>query len=538
MGGNRNKKVNSNIKSVCKSKRKPKSPGSVKSDLSGISLQCLGGSPTILNSPLRHSNSVNKLLCVPGCSYGGRQGNAEMFKCCLCMQWVHPICCGDSEDDAADGGIYNCSLCRTLTVRLSNIETQLKACHELNTSLVKLVQQSKEECENLRCVVSRLTLGDSQLIKSHQQSKTNPSGISHVSRASPAKVPKLTVILPDKDEVSPEQNNCGWSVAPTGPKSRPLDQLYSSPLTTGISLQNRFSALGNDDCLSVPESSKTSEIRETACLFPKRTPKRTNQSPGHIEPEVPAPANHFAAQQANATQVPASQVRVNQAPTSRAPTREAPTRQVSRGQASVRATVSQTRPEATMDAKCSTKPRVLVIGNSMIRNTGHFLSKKLQNVDSCVYSTSGYSLDRAIAEVPQMVNDFNKFDTVVLCLGTADIIQNEVTDIATKYCILIGKIRNIAPECNILISAVAYRLHENSQCLNESTDFLNSSLRLLCSRDSKCIFVDMNPSATQENYLEDGLHFNYRGRRIFEGFLVSILTQERNFPQLLNQPSR
>ena len=211
---------------------------------------------------------------------------------------------------------------------------------------------------------------------------------------------------------------------------------------------------------------------------------------------------------------------------------------MSRGQASDRATVSQTRPEATMDAKCSTKPRVLVIGNSMIRNTGHFLSKKLQNVDSCVYSTSGYSLDRAVAEVPQMVNDFNKFDTVVLCLGTADIIQNEVTDIATKYCILIGKIRNIAPECNILISAVAYRLHENSQCLNESTDFLNSSLRLLCSRDSKCIFVDMNPSATQENYLEDGLHFNYRGRRIFEGFLVSILTQERNFPQLLNQPSR
>ena len=90
MGGNRHKKVNSNIKSVCKSKRKPKSPGSVKSDLSGISVQCLGGSPTILNSPLRHSNSVNKLLCVPGCSYGGRQGNAEMFKCCLCMQWVHP----------------------------------------------------------------------------------------------------------------------------------------------------------------------------------------------------------------------------------------------------------------------------------------------------------------------------------------------------------------------------------------------------------------------------------------------------------------
>ena len=64
-----------------------------------------------------------------------------------------------------------------------------------------------------------------------------------------------------------------------------------------------------------------------------------------------------------------------------------------------------------------------------------------------------------------MVNGF-KSDTVVLCLVTTDIIiQNEVTDIATKYFILKGKIRNIAPERDILTSAVAYHLHENSQCL-------------------------------------------------------------------------
>ena len=50
----------------------------------------------------------------------------------------------------------------------------------------------------------------------------------------------------------------------------------------------------------------------------------------------------------------------------------------------------------------SPKPRVLVIGNSMVRNTGPYLSKKLKNVETCVYSTSGYTLDRTITEVPEL----------------------------------------------------------------------------------------------------------------------------------------
>ena len=109
----------------------------------------------------------------------------------------------------------------------------------------------------------------------------------------------------------------------------------------------------------------------------------------------------------------------------------------------------------------------------MVRNTGPYLSKKLKNVETCVYSTSGYTLDRAITEVPELVKNFTKSDTIVLCLGTVDVDQNEVAEIASKYCILVGKLKILAPE-------------------------------LLCTSDSQCIFVDVNPSATVKNYFKDG----------------------------------
>ena len=45
-----------------------------------------------------------------------------------------------------------------------------------------------------------------------------------------------------------------------------------------------------------------------------------------------------------------------------------------------------------------------------------------------------------------------------------------IVKIVSKYCILVGKLKTLAPECHILISAIAYRLHENSEPLNVKTD--------------------------------------------------------------------
>ena len=97
---------------------------------------------------------------------------------------------------------------------------------------------------------------------------------------------------------------------------------------------------------------------------------------------------------------------------------------------------------------------------------------------------------------------------------------------AAKYSDLIDRMRSIAPCCNIVVCAVPYRL--NSKSFNQRADQLNSTLRLMCVRDPKCQFWDINPSATQANYRKDGLHFNFSGINQFANNLVHKVKQ-RNF---------
>ena len=43
--------------------------------------------------------------CIPHCKYNGMEtAAAELLRCGMCMQWVHPICAGDSQEDAAHQG--------------------------------------------------------------------------------------------------------------------------------------------------------------------------------------------------------------------------------------------------------------------------------------------------------------------------------------------------------------------------------------------------------------------------------------------------
>ena len=40
--------------------------------------------------------------CIPHCKYNGMEtAAAELLHCGMCMQWVHTICAGDSQEDAA-----------------------------------------------------------------------------------------------------------------------------------------------------------------------------------------------------------------------------------------------------------------------------------------------------------------------------------------------------------------------------------------------------------------------------------------------------
>ena len=127
---------------------------------------------------------------------------------------------------------------------------------------------------------------------------------------------------------------------------------------------------------------------------------------------------------------------------------------------------------------------------------------------------------------------------MVLCLGTADIAGQETSETISRYLVLIDQIKIIAPESRIFILAIASRLSQNSDTglLNRKADSVNSMLKLLCDRDAVCTCINVNPSAIIRNYHGDGLHFNARGRHIFEEFLVNRIKKELNFPVFANIP--
>ena len=48
----------------------------------------------------------------------------------------------------------------------------------------------------------------------------------------------------------------------------------------------------------------------------------------------------------------------------------------------------------------SKKPKLVLIGNSMVRNTGEDLSAGLPHMETFVYSTSGLSIEKAMQQIP------------------------------------------------------------------------------------------------------------------------------------------
>ena len=78
------------------------------------------------------------------------KSDASMLRCSMCMHLVCVVCCGDPPSHIKYDGSYNCSHCRTLFDRVTNIEKQFECMHQLNTELLKLLQMKTEETMNLQ----------------------------------------------------------------------------------------------------------------------------------------------------------------------------------------------------------------------------------------------------------------------------------------------------------------------------------------------------------------------------------------------------
>ena len=165
------------------------------------------------NTRTKCCKSVTRKLCLNTCLYDGQQNGLEMLRCCICMTWVHPQCCGDLQEDTESLGAYTCSQCRQIYSRLAKLESQVEKLHDLNKTLVHLLENSQQECASLRLLIqdlikdkaalkhemppnreqlvpsSPLSSGQKPVPKPRQkQSMTNPDHLSQ------SKKPKFTLL--------------------------------------------------------------------------------------------------------------------------------------------------------------------------------------------------------------------------------------------------------------------------------------------------------------------------------------------------------
>ena len=257
---------------------------------------------------------------MPECRHGGRQGDSEMVKCCICMSWFHPLCCGDSEEDA-QSGIFNCPNCRTLIDCVTVIENQLSESIELNKQLLSIVNKTNEECASLRFILSSLTKSNMSNSKElhvcdnkKQTNSDNTDNLRVTQRHSKLK-------QADSDFQST------WSASPTGPKTRPLTDLYPSSPPSDF-LETQPTNASADESAS-PQSFNVIPIQKKS-----HSPQSTQTQARKCIP--------------SATSSP----RMQRVPTA--------------------------HPDR------SSMPLVAVFGNSMVRGTGNAISNILKNCNTCV----------------------------------------------------------------------------------------------------------------------------------------------------------
>ena len=198
----------------------------------------------------------------------------------------------------------------------------------------------------------------------------------------------------------------------------------------------------------------------------------------------------------------------------------------------VKKTQSSNRP--TPAPRKHKKPKITMLGSSMVRNTGPMLSSKFTNKNTMVYSVSGLSIDGATQMVSTTFSDFQNSDVAVLQVGTNDLESNSSEKLSQIYDHLIDTVKMTAPDSKVIVTAVPHRLPTpDSYSLNQKASRLNTHLQSRCSKDENVTFVDCNPQLTESFYNRfDGVHFNFRGSSYFASCLSEYIKCTQNFARV------
>ena len=178
-------------------------------------------------------------------------------------------------------------------------------------------------------------------------------------------------------------------------------------------------------------------------------------------------------------------------------------------------TIQSENVETTPKNVKSSKPKATIVGDSIIRGSGNKLSSVINSFDTCVLSTSGYTVNDAAANISEIAENHSHKDIIIFQIGTNDVIHSDHLHLMGKYEKMIKNTKSAAPDCNVVLTAVPNRITMNSNWLNKKIDNLNRSLHSLCEKVDRCWYINCNPKPLRRNYKYDGFHLSRIGLNEF-----------------------
>ena len=180
------------------------------------------------------------------------------------------------------------------------------------------------------------------------------------------------------------------------------------------------------------------------------------------------------------------------------------------------------------------KPRITMLGESSISGCGTTLSNGFPDHHTCVLSKAELNLEEATNIVPDIVNDYNQEDLLVLHLGKNDIQHKDNNKFVDKFVTLVEKSKSAAPKCSIAVSALPKQMNDDNSKLNVRIEKLNSRLKGICNSDPQLTFIDCCPKVTSQNYRNDGRKFNNNGKKLFTSNLMRSIQTNFHYALSLN----
>ena len=439
------------------------------------------------------SHRDTTLYCYSNCKYG-RKYDCDIIQCSTCMSWIHSQC---SDAGSEPKAIWNCNRCRSLPDTVDTLSKQLNEVHTVLSELLnkhdavydKLFNINNEN-EKLKNYIKMLNQENYELrIKQYNNLSSESSSCSDTELSSEDERPqrkssKRKQLNRKLSKIVKSYSTPNSSLQDNKLKSPEVVSVHQSPEVSGNKsrLQNSHKRSIHKSYVLIKKmhNTTTKEHSQTPSQKPQQTQASTSDS------EVP----HKSQENRTTISSPSQSARTN-----------------------------------TGDGR----PKLTVFAGSMLRHTSEKLAKCLPQTNTFVYSTSGLRIDFANNQLSKIVTDFTDNDTLLLHIGTNDIVYNDHLELVAKYGKLLDNVRSDSPNCNIIVSAISYSLHEGNGPFNKVIDQFNGALRILCQNYKKCIFQDFNPPAVFEYYHADGLHFNRKGKDHYAESVAKYM-QQSHFP--------